>query len=218
MADNTAALDTVLTTLFKEASGWLYDFMILNGNGANQSLGVRNSPALINITRQTAGSFVLLDAANMMAQMLPSSWKKAVFIAHPSVYPQLLTMTTSLNATPNNFLVWLNPMGTGNEGPAARDFPSILLGRPLYFTEKVPKLVSGSKGSVLLIDADKILFGDRMAIQIESSIYPYWETAQVGWRIMLRFDSQPEVNGPVILNSANDGSNYTVSPYVSLTD
>lgn len=218
MADNTAALDTVLTTLFKEAGAWLKDHMTLNGNGAGQPLGIRNAPALIAITKQTAGSFVLLDAANMMAQMLPASWNKCIFAAHPSVLPQLMTMTTSTTATPNQFLVWLNPMGSGREGPAAAAPPAILLGRPLYFTEKLPKLTSGSNGSVLLLDPDKILMGDRMAIQIESSIYPYWETAQVGWRIMLRFDTQPEINGPVILSSANDGSNYKVSPYVSLSD
>lgn len=213
LQDNAIALDTVLTTIFKEAMGWAYDYFLINGNGANQPLGFLKSLVLISVTRTTSAHFVLQDAANMLSQLTPTSYKRCVWMVHPSVVPDLMTMTTSTTpATPNNFLVWLNPNGSGNGGPMADSLPALFLGRPLFITEKVPKLAAAATGAVCLVDPTHMLLGDRMQIQIEASQYPKFTSNQTVWRIIARWDAQPEQNAPITLA---DGS-YQVSPFVAL--
>ncbi len=213
LQDNAVALDTILTTLFKEAMAWAYDYFFLRGTGSNQPLGMLNSPCLYNVDKITSAHFNFLDAAKMLARIVPSSYKTSCWIVHPSVLPDLITMTNG--ATNSPFLVWLNPVTTkgGDGGPAANAIPAMFLGRPLFVTEKLPAIAAGVQGAVMLVDANKYLVGDRMAIQIEASPYPNFVLNQMTWRIIARFDGQPELNAPITLA---DGS-YQVSTVVALT-
>lgn len=218
LQDNAVGLDTVLTTMFQEAMGWFFDWYMLRGTGANQPLGTTNAPCAVttggaagNATRQTAGQFHLADISAMMSRLVLSSWKNAVWVCHPSVLGQLIQMTTAAdNATPGQNLVWLNPFGNGNgnnEGPASLASPFSILGRPVYFSEKVPQL--GTTGDVQLVDFSKMLVGDRLAVQIETSNQYLFAYNQIIWRIIQRWDAQPWLNAAITLGDG--GQNYKVS-------
>ena len=198
LQDSAIALDTLLTTLFTEGMAWFYDYYILRGDGASQPRGLLNSNA--GFTQVSTGSavFTLEDAANMMSHLLSQSWDNAVWIMHPSVLPQLITM--SAGGTTSNYLVWLNPSPySGEGGPAAQKLPlGFFMGLPIIFTEKLPALAAGSIGSVVLADLSKQLVGDRLAVQIESSPWPFFTSNQTVWRVIARWDSDNWLNAPVI--------------------
>jgi HK97 family phage major capsid protein len=208
LQDNAVALDTLLTTLFKEAMAWFYDYYILRGDGSDAPLGILNAPAVYNQTRTTANSFVFADVANMVSHLLMSSWKNAIWVMHPSVLPQLMQLADSTNGR----LVWMSQFGTRGEGGAAQKLPVTLLGMPVYFTEKVPVL--GTKGDVMLIDCSKYIVGDRLQLQIETSPHVKFLNNQMVWRIIARWDGQPWMDKPVTL--ADGSGTYLVSPYVVL--
>lgn len=213
LQDNAVALETVLTTIFTEAMGWAYDYFILNGTGGNQPYGMLNANAAIPVTKQVSAHVTLGDLGAMMSRMLPNSYKNCIWALHPSVLPELITMTTANTSTQLNFLVWLNPVYSGTDGgPAAHMIPGTILGRPFYITEKLPKLAASATGSIALLDPTRHLVGDRMALQVEASPYPNFVSNQMTWRIIARWDAQPELNAAITLA---DGV-FTVSPIVLL--
>lgn len=208
LADNAVALDTLLTTLFKEAMAWFYDYYVLRGTGVNQPLGALNSAAAFAEARSGATSVSLDDLAQMMSHLLVSSWDKAIWVMHPSVLPKLIQLTNGATNAP--FLVWINPAPSGTDGPIANKLPMKLFGLPIYWTEKVPAL--GTKGDVMLIDLSKYLLGDRLALQIETSPHVKFLNNQMVWRIVARWDGQPWLKQTIKLA---DGS-HQVSPFVVL--
>lgn len=209
LQDNAVALDTLLTTLFVEAMAWFVDFFVLRGNGAGQPLGVLNAPATYNQIRTTSNHFQLPDVANMLAHLLMSSWGNAIWVMHPSLIPELITMSDSTNGR----LVFLNQAPqTVSEGSISVPLPLTLAGLPIYFTEKVPKL--GTTGDVMLLDLTKYLIGDRLSIQIEASKEARFLQNQIVWRIIMRWDGQPWLNAPIYLADGSD--TYQVSPMVRL--
>lgn len=195
LQDNAIALDTLLTTLFREAMAWFMDYYILRGNGANQPLGALNGPNVYAESRSLANHFTLDDVAAMTSHLLLSSWKNACWVMHPSVMPELIQMTNG--ATNSPFLVWLNPSPNAEGGPAAQQLPMRLLNFPIFWTEKVPTL--GNRGDVSLIDFSKQLIGDRLALQIETSPHVKFLNNQMVWRVIARWDSQPWLNKPVTM-------------------
>lgn len=209
LQDNAVALDTLLSTIFSEHMGWTQDYYILRGNGVNQPLGVLNAPATYQQPRATSNVFKLVDAANMLAHLWSGSWADAVWVMHPSVLPQLVTME---GGTGSN-LVWVNQYPGGNQGGgAALKLPMTLFGLPIYFTEKLPQL--GSTGDVLLADFSKYIIGDRLAMQVETSTHARFFNNQTVWRVIRRWDGQPWLDAPVI--SADGAGTYKVSPFVAL--
>lgn len=207
LMDNAIGLDTLLTTLFTEAMAWFYDYYALRGTGSSQPLGVLNAPGQFLAPRATALQVGVIDLAGMMAHLVASSWKSAIWIMHPSVLPELIRMT----ATATGNLLWLNPApNTTSEGPLAQPLPMTVLGLPAFFTEKLPVL--GAKGDVMLVDPSKYLIGDRLNVQIESSEHVKFLTNQTVWRIVCRWDGQPWLKLPITLADRA----YQVSPFVVL--
>lgn len=208
LQDNAVALDTLLTTLFKEAMAWFKDYYALRGNGANQPLGILNAPSTLFESRATAGTVKLNDLANMVSKLLLQGWNKAFWVMHPSVMPELIQLTNG--ATNSPFLIWVNPAPPTEDGPICNKLPSRLFNFPIYWSEKVPAL--GTRGDVMLIDPSKYVIGDRLALQIDMSNQVLFRTNQMMWRIIARWDGQPWFNAPVTLN---DGT-YQMSNAVVL--
>jgi HK97 family phage major capsid protein len=210
LQDSAIALDSVLTTLFAEALAWQLDYAFLRGNGVNAPLGILNAPGTIASTR-AANNNLLTSMSDMVGRAMNPVRDRSSYcwVISQSALPYLLRLTNG--ATNSPFLVWLNPApGNGEGGPMARPWPATIFGIPVYFTEKLP--VYGAQGDICLLDCSKYLCGDRMAIQVEASQFPYFTSNQMVWRVIWRGDGQPWFNAAVTLA---DGIT-TVSPHVIL--
>jgi HK97 family phage major capsid protein len=191
------------------AVAWHEDDDFTNGQGAGEPLGWRRSPALISVTRETGqasggdpglNTIVWENLIKMYARVLPTSMARAVWIASPDTFPQLATM--ALNVGVGGAPVWLN---NGVEGPPVR-----ILGRPVYFSEKVPSV--GSAGDISLVDLSYYAVGDRQTMTMESSRDFKFDTDETAIRLISHNDGRPLLLSAI--TPANGGD--TQSAFVNI--
>jgi HK97 family phage major capsid protein len=187
---------------FRGGCIWNEDYTFLQGTGAGQPLGVINAGATITVNRTAANQVYYADLVNMLESFLPSA--NGVWVASQSVMSNLLTMQDQAGGAANT--------GTYVWGSAADGVPARLLGLPVIFTEKVPRV--GTAGDIGLYDFKYYLLGDRQATTIESTKYDQWAYDQTSWRVVHRVDGQPWLSAPLTLA---DGTSQ-VSPFVILGD
>jgi HK97 family phage major capsid protein len=202
--DAAISLSDFLTGPMGFAGGvvWYEDYAFLRGTGAGQPLGIINAGATITVNRAAAGGVSYADLVNMVENFLPSA--TGVWIAHQSVLSNLMNMQdASGGAAGTGSFIW---------GSASDGVPSRLLGMPIIFTEKTPRI--GTAGDVILADLKYYLLGDRQATTIESTKFDQWAYDQTSWRVVHRVDGQPWLSAPL---TYQDGTSQ-VSPFVILGD
>lgn len=185
---------------------WFEDVAFLTGNGAGKPLGCIGgpNPAYVEITRKTTSHVNWDDIRNMYARMLPQSLKSAVWIASIDTFPDLANMTLSGSAPG----VWLG----GYAAADASDAPPVsILGRPVFFTEKVGPL--GSPGDLSFVDFSYYLIGDRQAVSVSSSEHVAFQQDKTAYKLIERVDGRPWVQTPL---TPHNGSSSTLSPYVGI--
>jgi HK97 family phage major capsid protein len=203
LADNAIGLDSFLSQLFSRAIGWFSDYAFLQGAGAGKPVGLLNAPATISVNRSAGNTFKVVDAVTMLSKLLTTSMGSAIWVCSQTVIPQLYQLADA--AGRNIFLPNVQSFGGLAQSP-----PSSLLGLPILFTEKLPAL--GTKGDVMLIDPSYYVIGDRMQLEVQSSIHFKFQNAQTAWRCIARLDGQPWLDSYVTLADATS----TVSPFVVL--
>lgn len=182
---------------FAGAAVWYEEYAFLRGTGAGQPLGIIPAPATITVPRAVAGAIGFADLANMMENFLPSS--KGVWIITQSALADIIQLSGPAG---NPSYIWQ---------PNAREgVPGYLLGYPVIWTEKCPRI--GSTGDVILADLKYYLIGDRQATTIESTKLERWRYDQTSWKLVHRVDGQPWLSRPL---TYEDGTTQ-VSPFVIL--
>jgi HK97 family phage major capsid protein len=167
--------------------GWYMDYAFINGTGDGQPLGILNDPALITVVKeedQSAATITYQNVVNMFSRLAPSCFSNAVWLANPSVIPQLLTMTITI--------------GTGGaQIPVFKEEASrfTLLGKEIIFTEKCPAL--GAKGDLILADLSQYAIGIRKEIALDRSNVPGWMEDMTDYRVIVRVDGQGTWDKPV---------------------
>lgn len=194
-ADASTSVEGLLTTLFGRAVGSKENYAFFRGDGVGKPLGIMNSPALISATRSAASTVALADLAQMMSDLLPSSWGTAAWFINPSVIDQLIQLVSAP-------LSWMENIRQG--------VPVSLLGLPLYITGALPAL--NTVGDILLLDPSYYLIGDRQGIDIAYSEHYKFISNQGTWRFNARLDGQPWLSSYITLEDAAT----TVSPFVAL--
>jgi HK97 family phage major capsid protein len=189
-----------------KALSFFEDSAFLTGNGVGRPLGALNAAntALISVAAesgQTADTLVWQNVIKMFSRMLPSSLGRAVWVASIDSFPELATM--ALNVGTGGSAIWLN---NGVEGPPAR-----ILGRPVYFSEKVPKL--GDLGDLSFIDWGQYLVGDKMEMRVSASEHYKFGNDVIAYRVIERADGRPWMKSAI---TPANGSSATLSPYVTL--
>ena len=176
------------------------EYAFLNGTGAGQPLGVItaiNTPT-IAVNRAAANAVSYADFANMMERFLPSG--RGVWHISQSLMSDVIQLS---GPTGNASYVWATN--------AADGIPGTLLGLPVIWTEKVPRV--GTTGDVVLADWRYYLLGDRQATTIESTKFDRWAYDETSWRVVHRVDGQPWMSAPL---TYQDGTT-SVSPFVVLS-
>jgi len=201
LADSAISLSDFLSGPMGMAGavGWYEDWAFLRGTGAGQPLGILNAGATIVEGRNTGGTIVFDDLADMMEDFLPTG--RGAWTITQTAMSELIQLN---GPTGNPSYIWQ---------PNAREgIPGYILGFPVYWTEKVPTI--GNSGDILLADMAYYLVGDRQNTTIESTQFDYWRFDQTSWRAVHRVDGQPWLSTPWTLA---DGT-AQISPFVILGD
>lgn len=202
-ADSIISLQMFINEIFPEAIAWFEDIAFIRGSGVGEPLGFLNGAAVVSVAKETgqaASSIVWENLVKMYSRMLPSSLSSAVWIAHIDTFPELATMSLSVGT--GGSAIWLN---NGVAGP-----PMTILGRPVYFTEKVNTV--GTAGDINFVDLSYYLIGDRQAIQADTSPHYRFQNDQTTVRFIERVDGRPWIQSAI---TPNHGTN-TLSPFVQL--
>lgn len=199
-ADPLLKAEHYLIRLFAKAAAWHAEYAFLRGLGAGQEmpLGIVNAPAARAVTRAGAGAIVIGDIADMAARMLPLGWNTAVWACHPLAMGQITKITTYQANQPVNWKdMSLSPSG-------------VLMGRPLFVTDKLPPL--GQRGDLVFFDPSRYIIAQRMEVIVDVSPDVLFQTNQTVYRIWLRLDGKPQFSSTITLPDVST----VVSPYVIL--
>ncbi len=220
IADNYIAADAMIQRLFARAIVWKKDYEFLRGDGVGKPLGVLNSPALLTQTRDTASHVKFEDLIGMISIMHGSSYKKSMWLAHQSTYTDLYAISTHAGANtyafqPNSAVT--QAMEAALIAQTKSTMPDMkfqaagtLLGRPIFFTEKLPAL--GTTGCLLLVDPSQYGVATRMGLEVGISEHFLFDTDQIAFRFKIRNDGQP-----LWLSYYTDPTSTKYSPFVQLS-
>lgn len=186
IVDDAANAENFLARRISEALSWFMDSACLTGDGVGKPLGVLNDPALIvqaTEAGQGADSIMAFNILKMYSRLHPACVRRAVWVANPTLIPQLL----SLHVLPTNIAgTELLPVGSPLVVQNGADWS--MMGRPLYFSEKVPVL--GDQGDLLLADFSQYYFGMRADVRMVRSEAPRWSEDIVSWKFTVRADGR----------------------------
>ena len=191
-----------INTAMPRGLSFYEDLAFFTGTGAGQPLGVLNSPAVVEVDKETSqanDTIVTENILNMYARMLPNSLGNGVWIANQTTFTQLMTLSISVGdgGAPVNLVdITSSPTPT-------------LLGRPLILTEKAPPL--GSRGDIGFYDLSYYLIGDRQAISMDASEHSQFNRDMTELRIIERVDGRPWIQ-----SAFQPVNGATISPFVVL--
>jgi len=202
---DAAALQAVISDAFAEEFGFKIDDAIINGTGAGMPLGIMNSKALIQVSKengQAAGTINIQNIVKMWSRCWGRSRQNAAWYINQDIEPQLYTMSLAVGT--GGIPVYM-PAG----GVSGQPY-STLFGRPVIPLEQCQTL--GTLGDIILADLSQYLLVDKGGINAASSIHVRFLYDEQVFRFIYRVDGQPIWNQPL---SPFKGSN-TLSPFVAL--
>lgn len=186
---------------------WQQNEAVVNGSGSGQPKGILNQAALKTTSKSSSTAAAKIgfdDLANMYRNMYPPSRNKAVFLVNPECYGVLLTMLFPNNASTSVYPAWSLSYNGHDE------FPMKIFGRPVLECMNLPQL--GAAGDIIFADLSQLVTYERPQIQIDSSEHLQFNTLQVAFRFVYRFD----INSPwTSVYTSKDGA-YSYSPFVCL--
>lgn len=192
-----------LNTALSSALAWFQDYAYLRGSGAGEPLGVLNGPSTYTTAAedgQSATTINYTNLTNMLSHLAPGSWRNAIWVAHPTTIPQLLTLSVVVGSG-GSYVPVLNRTLNSWE----------IFGKPVIFTEKLPTL--GTEGDILLADFSQYAIGMKSGMRFDRNTGgDIFRTDQTELRLVLRTDGQPFWGETLTLK---DGS-HEVSPFVTL--
>jgi HK97 family phage major capsid protein len=196
---NWAAASSVLSTQLRKAiNGW-EDYRFLRGTGMAEPLGIINSPAKVNVTRQTASQVTWQDIRVMYSRMKFGG--NPVWIASQTILPYLMNIA---DGGSHNLFV------TAFAG-AAQPVPPTLLGIPILFADRSPAL--GTEGDLVLADCSYYLIKNGSGPFVEASPHVYFTSNQTVIKAFWNVDGKPWLSQPIGLEGSTAN---TVSPFVVL--
>lgn len=196
------SLNSWLNFAVPQGLAFYEDDSFLNGSGAGQPLGMLQSTAKIEVSRDTSSEVNTADIFGMYARMLPQSLGSAVWVINQTVLPQLLGLTIDVGTGGSH--VGLIQMGNVQGAPVMT-----MLGRPVIVTEKVSAL--GTAGDINFVDFTYYLIGDRQSMTIESSTHSRFMNDETQLKVVERVDGRPWIQSALTPKNGD-----TISPIVQL--
>jgi HK97 family phage major capsid protein len=197
LRNDAGAAETFLNKIFREVLFEEEDYQFLTGDGAGKPEGILNSPATVEVSRNTATSFKWADVANMMGKFRFDGWSRSLWVINASLMPDVITMADDGN----------NRIFTG--GNPTEGIPGNLLGIPVVFSSKTP--TAGNKGDVMLLDLSYYLVKQGSGPLIMASEHPLIKQDKTVIVFHNFVDGASWLKAPL---PARDGNTY--SPFVVL--
>ena len=158
---------------------------VVNGTGATMPVGVVNSGAAVNLTRQTASRVLYEDVSAMWARMWAGSRGNAVWLIDQSVEPELEKLQIAIGvagvlapvyrpagAAPNAGMVGAvapEGMSGGGPGTVGNQVYGTLYGRPVIPVEYCAAL--GTVGDIILVSFDEYVVIDKGDVEQAVSLH-----------------------------------------------
>ena len=189
LEDSPISIEPLLNKAFGEAIGFQIDDDIINGNGANQCLGILNAPSLVSVTKETgqaADTIVTKNIVKMWSRLRSRSQRNAIWVANNDAFPQLSTLTQEVGT--GGSAAGLIQMATNGVTGSPM---MTLMGRELKLTENCQTI--GDAGDIILADMGQYLVGEKAGGQIRaaSSIHLKFDSDQTAFRFIVRIDGKP---------------------------
>jgi HK97 family phage major capsid protein len=186
---------------------WSEDVAFMTETGAGTPEGFIGSPGYVQVDRTTINTITWADIVTMYSRMLPQSLNSAVWILAHDAFPAIAQLSLS---TPG---IWMG----GWAAKDASDAPPVsIMGRPVFFTEKVPSMLTsgGITGDISFVDLSYYLVGDRQAVAVSASEHAFFQNDMTAYRIIERVDGRPWLQTAL---TPHNGSASTLSAYVGLS-
>lgn len=177
-----------LIKLLGRAAAWYAEAAFLTGKGAGQQmpLGIINSPATIQITRQTGSQIQIKDIVGMTSALLPYCWGKAIWACSPVALAQIQQLAQYFINIELGGMYKVHPKPCG-----------VLSTLPLFITDKLPAL--GTPGDLVLFDPSLYIIAQRQEVVVDVSPDDAFKNNQTTFRTWLRLDGKPQLSGQVTL-------------------
>lgn len=189
--DSFIGLGEYFTSRASTKIRYALDDAILNGTGAGQPLGWRNSGAVLSVAAdaaQTTNTYTLGNAARQIAAIPGDGLSRCVWIAHPTVTPQVITMVNgnqSLFVAPGDI--------TTVSGSFGRFFG-------LPYVPFAGAQTLGAPGDISLCDMRQYLMVTKSTgIDVAMSIHLYFDYSINTMRFNFRAAGQPWPKAPITL-------------------
>lgn len=207
LLSDAPALGSYITPLMARSIRWKTNEAILSGNGNGQPLGALSGGAAVTVSKdsgQSASTLTVGNVTNMVAQLPPGSYSRAVWLITPDALPSLFQMTLG------NYPIYLpiaNPSAGGIQGSPFGN----LLGRPAIVSQHAAAF--SSLGDVQLHDLSYYRTITKAGgIQTATSMHLYFDADATAFRATFRIDGQPKLAAAI---SQAKGSK-SLSPFLQL--
>ena len=208
--DGGPTFTTLLQKYMVESLGQKLDSLFINSPAPATPLGIIGAPCTVSVAKETsqvAATVVPQNLAKMIARLAPGSFKRAVWLAHPSVLASLFVMATVVK----------NVAGSENVGGFGPNWFTVnadgtmaLLGRPLIVSDRCAPL--GTVGDIILADLSQYLIGIRGDARLAVDNSVGFKSDEIYFRLTLRVDGCPLLATAITPRKGAD----TLSPFVIL--
>ncbi len=205
LLQDSAALDTVVSTAVPEEISFKIEDEIIRGTGGGQMLGILKGACKVTVAKevgQTAATVVYENIIKMWARLYARGQRNAVWLINQDVLPQIFNMgiTIGVGGAP----VFM-PAGGISGSPY-----STIFGRPVIPVEYCETL--GTEGDIILADFSQYLIAEKGGLRADSSMHVQFLTDQMVFRFVLRNDGLPIWPAPLTPYKGT----ATVSPFITL--
>ena len=198
LLEDSPAIGSYVATKMGQKLSALVSQAIVSGDGVGKPLGLVASPSYVVVTRTTAHKVKAEDVTNMVSRLRPGGFSKAFWLCHSSVLPQLWTMVLggSTAATPIYATDYTkSPFGT-------------LLGRPLYVSEYLADLTTGTSDAtsydLLLVNPDGYILAVKSSgVQTAATIAFGFDQAVNSFRATMRCGGQSLLSAAITRKSGS---------------
>ena len=204
--EDAAALQTLVEPAFTEEMAFILDNEIVRGSGVGECLGILNSPALIQVAKesgQTAATIVHANIRKLRARIWTPSKARGSFFHNAEVAPELETL--SFTPAGGTSLPVYMPANGISEQPYGR-----MYGRPCMEIEQADAL--GEVGDFFFGDFSQYRLVQKGGIKGAASQHVRFIYGEMTFRWTRRINGAPRWRLPL---TPFKGSS-TVSPFVAI--